>query len=136
MSTTLNKILGGVIILFMITSSVFYIKNNSLERQNNHLSSEVTKLSDAVNTLSNENIMLKSLQSEADKIIESREQSHKDLTTLGEKTKGEILNIEKRKETTNVNQTSNSNNSLDADITRMLNSLCDRVRGSSCPPSL
>lgn len=135
MSSTLNKVLGIVIILFIITTSIFYVKNNSLQKENIQLSSQVTTLESNVKTLSNENTMLKTLQSEADQIIIERNNSQKELTSLSDKTKGELYNIEKRKETTNVIQTNSSSNTLDTDVTRLLNELCERVRGSTCPAS-
>ena len=136
MFTPISKVLAGVVTCLVIISSIFFFRYHTLSKENIILNNTVATVQSANNILKEENRILKSIQDISDKELEARESSQKELNKNLKNIKTELT-----KRTQEIRNDKNSFNeatlsdSLDPDIARMLNELCDRVREDSCSPS-
>lgn len=132
----INKVVMGgialVLAVLVVITSIFYIKNNSLRADNVELSNKLSHMEKNISLLERENYTLKSLQEAYDLMVVRRDQESKELLSGKESIKTEINNIVK-KGNSDVPQKTSINNTVDADITGLLNELCKRVRNGPCP---
>lgn len=136
MFTPISKVLAGVVTCLVIISSIFFFRYHTLSKENIILNNTVATVRSANNILKEENRILKSIQDISDKELEARESSQKELNKNLKNIKTELTKRaqEIRNDKNSFNEATLSD-SLDPDIARMLNELCDRVRENPCSPS-
>lgn len=140
-STLTSKISGGLIAILLIICSALYFNKISLEKDIIIKDSTIADIVKERDSLQEERKNNKLLQESADNIAVKKDKERKELenirdSALSQLDKLDSINTAKELQgNTNGTKTKDAPppTNLDADTARLLNELCARVKGSTCP---
>lgn len=128
----LTKSLSAVILALVLLSSVLYIKNNSLSNDISSMEHSLLEKEREIGILSQEVYVLKEANRANEEALANREAHAKELDTVKDTTYEELRKVN-RNDKNEKATTAVLSSPLDSNIVRVLDELCERVRGGSCP---